>query len=78
MSALRWIGTWALISSLSIVLAYLFVWGWDRQEALRERPPWSKHGYMEREAQPYQLDFAQGRTKTSGHGYYDRRKERGR
>ncbi len=78
MRVIRWLGTWALLTTMSIALAYLFIWSWDRQEALRERPPWSKPGYMEREVQPYQLDFASGRNKTSGHGYYDRRKERGR
>lgn len=75
---IRWLGTWALLTALSIGMAYLFIWGWDRQEALRERPPWSKPGIIEREFGPYQFDFAAGRTKTSGHGYYDRRRERGR
>ena len=75
---LKWIGTWALLATFSIGMAWLFIQGWDEQERLRERPPWSKPGYFEREAKPYQLDFASGRSKTSGHGYYDRKRERGR
>jgi hypothetical protein len=78
MAIIRWIGTWALLSAFAIGFAYLFIWGWDRQSTLAEKPPWSKPSSMERELQPFQLDFANGPRKSTGHGYYDRRKERGR
>ena len=81
--------TWALLTACGIALGWLFFgWGLDQLEKMdRERPPWSKPSYTEHERQllnrhihehAYQLDFAAGRTKTSGHGYYDRRRERGR
>ena len=72
--------TWALITVVGVALAWLFCgYGLDQLERMdKVKPPWSKPGIIEREFGPYQFDFASGRVKTSGHGYYDRKKQRGR
>ena len=77
---IRWLTTWALLTVVGVALAWLFCgYGLDQFERMEQyKPPWSKPGYMEREFGPYQFDFASGRVKTSGHGYYDRKRERGR
>ena len=77
---IRWLTTWAMLTACGIALAWLFCgYGLDQLDRVdKAKPPWSKPGIMERHEHAYQLDFAAGRTKTSGHGYYDRKRERGR
>jgi hypothetical protein len=71
---LEWLCTWAAISAFAIVMAYFFIQAWDAQA-----PEWERHGsVIERDLKPFMSDFAGGRSKTTGFGYYDRKRERGR
>jgi hypothetical protein len=75
---IKWIGTWALIVAFSVGMAWLFVQAWDAEWTARMASLARHQAWVAEQQRPYQLDFADGRTKSTGHGYYDRRKERGR
>ena len=64
-----------LITACSIGMAYLFIQAWDATA-----PEWERKGFdvVERDLKPFMDDFRQGRSKTTGFGYYDRKRERGR
>jgi hypothetical protein len=71
---LQWLCTWAAISAFAIGMAYLFIQAWDASA-----PEWERNGsVIERDLKPFMADTASGRTKTTGFGYYDRKKQRGR
>jgi hypothetical protein len=74
----KWVGTWALIVVLSLVMAKLFINAWDAEWTARMANLAKHQAWVAEQQRPYQFDFAGGRTKSTGHGYYDRRKERGR
>ena len=77
---IKWLTTWAMLTVVGVALAWLFCgYGLDQLERMdKAKPPWSKPGIMERQLAPYQLEMADQTRKSTGFGYYDRRRERGR
>ncbi len=72
-----------VIAALAFCMAYLFVQGWDAQHKIDQKNAEQRmeqmlgiggHEYGRRMPDI----FAGGRETTTGHGYYDRRAERGR
>ena len=73
-AALEWIGVWALITAVSIFGAYHFIKAWDATA-----PEWEKNGsVLERDLAAWMKEGGGDRTKTTGFGFYDRKRERGR
>lgn len=68
--------------ALAMITAFIFFGSGVWEAAKPELPPWSKPSSWETDQQlyfaPWQGETATGRIKTSGHGYYDRRAQRGR
>ena len=75
MKALEIIGTWALLTVFGIIGAYFFVKAWDATA-----PEWERQNFsvVERDFKPFFNDFAGGRQKTTGFGFYERKRGRGR
>ena len=68
--------------ALAMFTAILFFGSGVWEAAKPEIPPWSKPSTLETEEYlyfaPWQAETASGRVTTSGHGYFQRKKQRGR
>ena len=68
--------------ALAMIVAFIFIGSGVWSVGDVEIPPWSKPSTLETEEYlyfaPWQAETASGRVATSGHGYFQRKKQRGR
>lgn len=64
--------------ALAMFTALLFFGSGVWEAGKPEPAPWSKPSTLERELAPWMQETATGRFTTSGYGFYDRKRERGK